>query len=368
MRSNLKQKPRRRRPRARRIKPGWILLAALLAGALSVNWFYTEVSTPHEHQLGGQIVNIPAGSSANQVSAQLRNLGIIADSVPIRVWLQLMPIWRTYKAGDYVFSSPISAREVSRKLIAGEVYIQRVTFPEGYNRFDVARVIQGLAIPGAGDALRLTERIDLVADVDPDADSLEGYLFPDTYDYSSTTTAEQLVIRMVRRFGQVFSPDYMERARELGWSVRQVVSLASMVEREAKHPEERPLVSSVYHNRLKLSMKLDCDPTVIYSAMLAGDWTGRLRRADLNRKSRYNTYLCAGLPPGPIACPGQRSIEAALFPADTKYIYFVVDGDRADGSHRFARTVSEHAANVAAYRQYERERIRSPEHVTGPHH
>lgn len=292
------------------------------------------------------------------ISAQLQREGVVADDLAIRTWLSLAPMLHSYKAGDYLFESPISARGVTDKLVAGEIYVQRVTFPEGLNHFDIARTIEQLAIPGAADAMRLTERPDLIRDLDNRADTLEGYLFPDTYEYSSTTTAEQLVAKMLRRFRQVYSTENLKRTQQLGWTVRRVVTLASMIEREAKHPDERPLVSSVYHNRLKTAMKLDCDPTVIYGALLAGDWTGQIRRSDLNRNSPYNTYRYPGLPPGPIASPGQRSIEAALFPADTTFKYFVVDGSRADGSHRFASTASEHTANVAMYRQYERGRVR----------
>lgn len=303
-------------------------------------------------------MTIPTGSSARQIASQLRENGIVADNLAIRSWLWLAPIGRNFKAGDYLFPSPISARAVTSRLIKGEIYVQRVTFPEGLNRFDIARLIGGLSIPGAESALPLTARADLIADLDRQADSLEGYLFPDTYEYSTTTSAEQLIGKMVRRFRQVYSEAYARRAQGMGWTSRQVVTLASMIEREAKHQEERPLVSSVYHNRLKISMKLDCDPTVIYGALLAGDWNGQVRWSDLERKSPYNTYKYPGLPPGPIACPGQRSIEAALFPAETKFIYFVVDGDRGDGSHRFAETVRQHSANVAIYRQFERERSR----------
>lgn len=355
MNKGVRQRPRRRRKAARRMKPGWVILFLLVAIGLTARWFYRGVNSPHEHVYAGRIITIPAGSSARQIIAQLKSEGVIADDLATRAWLWMAPIRGKYKAGDYLFASPISARQVSDKLIRGEIYVQRVTFPEGLNRFDIAHLIQGLSIPGAESALDLTQRTELIADIDREAESLEGYLFPDTYEYSTTTSAEQLVGRMVRRFRQVYSNDWARRAHEMGWSTRQVITLASIIEREARQAEERPLVSSVYHNRLKISMKLDCDPTVIYGALLAGDWTGRLRRSDLNRDSRYNTYKYSGLPPGPIACPGQRSIEAALFPADTRFIYFVVDGDRQDGRHRFAATVKEHTANVALYRQYERE-------------
>jgi UPF0755 protein len=233
------------------------------------------------------------------------------------------------------------------------VFTQRVTFPEGLTRVEVAQIIDGLGIAGANDALSLTENPDLIKDLDPEATTLEGYLFPDTYQYTSTTTTEQLVRRMVARFRQVFNQDLQRRAQEIGFTVREAVTLASMIEREAKVPEERPPISSVFHNRLRLGMKLDCDPTVIYASMLANKWTGTIRQSDLKRTSPYNTYLYAGLPPGPIASPGQAAMIAALNPAQTDYLYFVVDGTRDDGSHRFSTSPREHQANVVLYRQRE---------------
>jgi UPF0755 protein len=255
------------------------------------------------------------------------------------------------KAGDYRFPSPISTLEVIRKLIRGEVITERITIPEGLNRFEIADLLRQLPLRDADRALEFTEDVSLIRDLDPQADSLEGYLFPDTYTYTPSLSARDLIARMVHRFREAFTEADRARARALGFTVREVVTLASLIEKEAKRPEERPLISSVFHNRLRRGMRLECDPTVLYAALLEGDTERTIRRSDLARPSPYNTYLSPGLPPGPIASPGRASLHAALYPASTDYLYFVVDGTRSDGAHRFARTLAEHRANVLLYRQ-----------------
>jgi UPF0755 protein len=240
---------------------------------------------------------------------------------------------------------------VIEMLVRGNVTSERITFPEGLNRFDIAEIISRLPLGDAQQALVLTKDTSLISDLDPSADSLEGYLFPDTYEYTEKTSAAELIARMVSRFRQVYNQDFLDRTRSLGMTVGQVVTLASLVEKEAKVTAERALVSSVFHNRLEKGMRLDCDPTVQYAAILAGKPHQVITKSDLARDSLYNTYLNPGLPPGPIASPGRSSLEAALHPASTNFLFFVVDGSRSDGSHRFAPTLAEHEANVAAYRR-----------------
>jgi len=194
----------------------------------------------------------------------------------------------------------------------------------------------------------------LVADIDPAAVTLEGYLFPDTYDYTASATREQLIELMVKRFRKVVTPAMRNSAAEAGMTVREVVTLASLIEKEAKVDSERELISSVFHRRLKMGMALDCDPTIIYGALVEGRYRGKIYQSDLDHNSPYNTYKHAGLPPGPIASPGRRSLEAALHPADTSYLYFVVDASRNDGSHKFSASSADHEKAVAALRLLER--------------
>jgi UPF0755 protein len=201
----------------------------------------------------------------------------------------------------------------------------------------------------------LFRKTNLIADIDPEATTLEGYLFPDTYEYTTNTTREQQVEAMVKRFRKVYTPEMQKRAKELGMTARQVITLASLIEKEARVDNERELISSVFHRRLKLGAPLACDPTLIYAALLENKYRGKIYKSDLERKSPYNTYKNAGLPPGPIASPGRRSIQAALFPADTDYFYFVVDATKNDGSHKFSSSSSEHEAAVRRLREQERE-------------
>jgi UPF0755 protein len=337
-----------------------VAFMALVGGAgVSAIVLQRSLYTPRHHWHGDRIVTVHRGTTAKQVWIQLKQQSILPDSFVLRLWFNLKSSTNTLKAGDYLFESPITPARVLEKLIRGEVHRELITFPEGLTRFEVAHLIQTLSIKEAEKSLELTEDSGLlrfIRDVDPEATTLEGYLFPDTYQYISTTTASQLMAAMIRRFREVFTPAYRQRTEELRLSVRQIVTLASLIELEARLDEERPLISSVFHNRLRLGMKLDCDPTVVYASILAGRWTGTIRQSDLQRNSPYNTYLSTGLPPGPIASPGRASIEAALYPTQTDHLYFVVDATREDGAHRFSAKLRQHQSNVALYRLAQRQR------------
>jgi len=209
--------------------------------------------------------------------------------------------------------------------------------------------------PRLEDLQALFKNTSLIADLDPQATTLEGYLFPDTYDYTANTKRGQLVEAMVKRFREVYTPEMQARAEEMKMTARQAVTLASLIEKEARVDSERELISSVFHRRLKMKMQLACDPTVIYAAILAGKYRGTIYKSDLDRDSLYNTYKRVGLPPGPIASPGKRSMHAALYPADTDYLYFVVDAQKNDGSHKFSATSTDHENAVKELRRSERE-------------
>lgn len=336
----------------------------LIVGAGALLWIRAQINRPHAHASAEQVITIKPGSSTSAIIAQLHGEGILGSQLPARIYMRVMAGGRSIKAGDYQFKSPISARDALEKLLRGEVATRHFTIPEGYNQFDIARVLHGLeglrepAPASPEELLPLLRRTELIADIDPQATTLEGYLFPDTYEYTASTTRAALVEMMVKRFRRVFDQKMQQRAAEQNLSVRQTVALASLVEKEAKVDAERELISSVFHRRLKLGIPLACDPTVIYAALLAGKYRGTIYRSDLERDSPYNTYRNAGLPPGPIASPGRRSLEAALNPAETDYLYFVVDATRNDGSHKFSASSSEHERAVAALRQWEREQAR----------
>jgi UPF0755 protein len=235
---------------------------------------------------------------------------------------------------------------VAGKIARGEVYVRPLTFPEGLTYKQMSALYEGKGFGPALDFINAAKRGALVSAVDPDAKDLEGYLFPDTYKLPRSTTAELLVGRMIAAFMKTLTPELMDKAEARGLNVRQLVTLASIVEKETGNPDERPLVAAVYANRLKIGMGLQCDPTVIYALERAGRYNGNLTRDDLQFDSPYNTYRYAGLPPGPIASPGRASLEAAASPADVPYLYFV---SKNDGSHAFAATLDEHNRNVQQY-------------------
>jgi peptidoglycan lytic transglycosylase G len=332
-----------------------LLLIVVLAGGAFAIWLTKTVTTPVEHASAERIVTIEQGTGTQAIIARLSEAGVVSNPLALRIYLRITGRGGNLKAGDYKFPSPISPLQAVEKIRRGEVDLERVTIPEGYNRFDIAETLAtktGKA--NAEDFLRLMNDQTPIEAIAPTARDLEGYLFPDTYNYNSKTTPEELVRTMVNRFEEVFEPEWAARASQLGLTVHQVVTLASIIEKEAKVPEERPHMASVFFNRLKRGMALASDPTFIYAAILAGDYDGnpnQLRYRD--RSSPYNTYLVTGLPPGPIACPGRASLEAVLHPDTTDDLYFVVNG--TNGRHKFSRTAAEHDAAVEEYRRQQRE-------------
>jgi UPF0755 protein len=258
---------------------------------------------------------------------------------------------RRLQAGEYRFTADATAAEVAARLAKGDVYVRPVTFPEGLNIVEMAQVFERTGIGSAVSFKDAATNAGLVAAFDPDAASLEGYLFPETYPLSRHATAADLVKTMVARFGHEFNAEMRAAASAQGLSPREVVTIASLVELETPQPTERPLVSAVFHNRLKIGMPLQCDPTVVYALMQAGQWRGQIHKVDLQFNSPYNTYRVAGLPPGPIASPGRASLDAALHPADVPFLYFV---SRNDGTHAFASTLAEHNRNVALYQVHKK--------------
>jgi UPF0755 protein len=239
------------------------------------------------------------------------------------------------------------------KLARGDVYVINITFPEGLNATEMAKIFEMHGLGPASAFVAAARDPSPIKVLDAAARDLEGYLFPETYMLSRRTDAARLVRMMTARFDQVFTVDMRQAAGDRGLTVRQVVTLASIIEKEASRPEERPLVAAVYENRLRIGMALQCDPTVIYALARVGKYTGNLRREDLAFDSPYNTYRYPGLPPGPIASPGRASLEAAVHPAPVDFLYFV---SRNDGSHEFSRTLEEHNRNVQKWQvQYFRD-------------
>lgn len=302
-----------------------------------------------------QDVSIPAGISPRAIGQQLVDAGVIRDELTYRLTLFMTDQARHLKAGEFRFDHPMTPREVVDKVARGEFDLVNITFREGLTIGEMATVFEAQGL-GTADAFKAAAKNPaLIADIDPAAQDLEGYLFPDTYPVSRHIDAPGLIKKMVERFGKALGPDLQEAARARGYSVRQLVTLASIVEKETGASAERPLVSAVYTNRLKIGMGLQCDPTVIYALQRAGKYDGNIRKDDLAFDSPYNTYRYAGLPPGPIAAPGLGSLEAAAHPDETvDYLFFV---SKNDGTHAFAHSLDEHNRNVQKYQvQYFRDK------------
>ena len=329
----------------------WLILIAVVGSA---GWFAWAVLTPTE-PAGQTFVLLRPGYSTRRIAAELKNAGIIRSEQAFLLW-HYVHRSRSLKAGEYSFEKPANILDIQNRLRRGDVYLRTVVVPEGYTMFDIARVIEAAGLGPAADFVKEAQSdTALTADIDPGAQSLEGYLFPDTYEFSRMMTMHDMAAAMVKQFRQVarqigmIGPENgVLFVREIPLPIPTVVTMASIIEKETSVPEERPMVASVYYNRLVHNIALDADPSIIYAELLAGTYTGKLHHADMQFSSPYNTYRHAGLPPGPIANPGRSSLEASLHPAESDYFYFVAD---AQGHHRFARTIEEHNKNVVAYRK-----------------
>jgi UPF0755 protein len=320
-----------------------LLLLAALGGAAAYVVSARTAEPFRGYSENDRLVDIPVGTSGPGIGERLVAAGVVRDALTFRVALWLTGQERALKAGEYRFDRPMSAREVVDKIARGDVHVVPITFREGLTVAETAEVFASSGFGTVEAFLAAAKNAALIRDLDPEAADLEGYLFPDTYMLPRKTTADRLVERMVAQFKQMVPEDLRAEAKAQGLSVRQLVTLASLVEKETAKPDERPTVAAVYSNRLRIGMGLQCDPTVIFALQRAGRYTGNLRRVDLQFDSPYNTYRYSGLPPGPIAAPGKAALEAAARPAAVDYLYFV---SRNDGSHEFARTLREHNQNV----------------------
>ncbi len=322
-----------------------VVAVLALLGLLAI---LRELYRPFQGYAGKVIVVVEPGMRASEVAQLLVTKGVLPHRLPFlfRYWLSRSS--RTLKAGEYRFDRPLHPLDVYRKLVQGEVFLYSVVVPEGSDRFDMARIFHESLGVDPEQFLRVTEQSSAIRDLDAEAPTLEGYLFPDTYRFSQGANAATVVTTMLARFRQVlgakFSGDLEESSREL----HEVITLASLVEKETSTPEERPIIAGVYARRLERGWLLQCDPTVVYAARLGRRPIETITQSDLDFDSPYNTYRHAGLPPGPIASPGEASIRATLHPAPDDSLYFVSNNQ---GGHVFARTLAEHQRNVARYRR-----------------
>ena len=333
-----------------------LLLFVLVVAAGAAGYFaWQRLNEPFRgYQTPDVLVDIPSGASTRSIGEALVEKGIIRDEFTYRLALWATGDARKLQAGEYRFDHALTPREAVVKIARGEVDTVAITFPEGLTIAEMSMIFEAHGFGTAADFAAAARNPALAQSFDPGARDLEGYTFPDTYNVPRRTDAPALVRQMVERFEKVLTPEMRQAAADRGLSVRQLVTLASIVEKETGQAGERPEIAAVYSNRLRIGMALQCDPTVIYALERVGRFNGNLRRDDLMFDSPYNTYRYPGLPPGPIAAPGKASLEAAAHPADTNYLYFV---SKNDGSHAFARTLEEHNRNVQRFQvQYFRAR------------
>lgn len=297
-------------------------------------------------------VEVKRGQRTASILRQLQKEGVLRDEWVPLVYMKLFRSRDSLKAGVYEFKGSAPAADIIDKLVDGDVILESITIREGLDRFAIAKIFSDAGLGTTEQWEAATNDTDLIRDIAPEAESLEGYLFPDTYKFDPGTPATTIVRAMVANFRKHWGNEIA--LITTGFNPHQTVTLASIVETEARLPQERPVVASVYVNRVRRRMLLGADPTVIYALKLAGRWDGNIRKADLQLQSPYNTYRTPGLPPGPIANPGLASLRAAAAPATTPYLYFVA---RNDGSHVFATNNADHNRNVEKFqRQFFRDK------------
>lgn len=308
---------------------------------------YIDLSIYSESPAGDgpaiKIFTIERGQDFATTTRMLNESGIINNPFKYRILARLKGYDKRVQAGEYVLSASLSPIEILDKLVSGKVRLHRVTIPEGHNLKQIAALVEEAGFENRDIFYTAATNSELVRRLGIEAKTFEGYLFPDTYSFPRTASAEEIITAMVQRQRQVFLPEWHAQAEKMGLSTHQVLTLASIIEKETGAAQERPLISSVFHNRLKKGMRLETDPTVIYGLK---DFNGNLTRKHLRTKTPYNTYKIKGLPPGPIASPGAEAIKAALFPAETNYLFFV---SKKDTTHHFSANFKDHERAVRKY-------------------
>jgi UPF0755 protein len=323
-----------------------LVAIALLMGFAAAAYMVYSLNRDYAGFGQETFVDLPKGASSRQMAETLQNAGVIRHSWEFLL-ARLAERDRTLQAGEYRFARPASVLEVYERIARGDVYYVELVVPEGKNMFDIGTLAERLGLFPAAKFVEAARDPSPIRDLDPQAPTLEGYLFPSTYRLTRHTTPQRLCQIMTAQFREAW------QSLKTAEQAHRVVSLASLVEKEGKLPEERAMIAQVFQKRLELGMKLDCDPTTIYAALLEDRYRGAIHKSDLESNSPYNTYRHAGLPPGPIANPGLASIRAVLQPSDTKYLYFVKRPDDS-GGHAFSENIAAHELATAKYRRVEK--------------
>ncbi len=332
-------------------------------------WLYSSMNKPVQHSRSNDFIEIPKGSSPSEIVNKLAAEGVIASPWAIKVYLRTLGDSSKLKAGDYQFNSPITALQVIKELEKGEERTIKITIPEGWTRFDIAkRIVEKFPTEPATDektVLAMMDDVSLISDIDINAKNLEGYLYPSTYSFPIGIEPKSVVKRMVEQFRKIWKPEWNDRAKTLGRTPHEIVTIASLVETESKFDAERTIVASVIYNRLSRGMALGIDQTAVYIAKMENRWDGTINKSDLESTSPYNTRKFAGLPPGPIASASESALEAALNPQKTDYLFYVLNVEKNDGSHNFYASAAEFERGKAAYQIWLEEQRRQKREKEG---
>jgi UPF0755 protein len=335
-------------------KLGIIVLSLIFVGICTAGVLYMHLMAWADRPMGTavqeKLFTVFPGQGLRRTADALKHDGLVSDALRFTILARLDKKDKLLKAGEYFISTAMTPREILGQMVEGRVYLYRLTIPEGYNLVQIAEAVAAAGLESEATFLDATRDPESARSLGIEAATLEGYLFPDTYYFPKGLDSAAIIATMVKQFRAAFKPAWEQQAKALGMTVHEVVTLASIIEKETGAPDERPLISSVFHNRLKRGMRLETDPTVIYGIP---DFDGNIKRRHLTTHTPYNTYKIKGLPPGPIASPGALAMEAALYPAQSDYLYFV---SKKDGTHQFSTTIKDHNAAVRKYQLRKRKR------------
>lgn len=333
-----------------------LLMFIIAVCGIAAGWYFNFVRSAQAHNKAGQYIQIARGSSPAGVAEKLQAEGIISNATLMQIYLRISGEGANLKAGDYQFPSPITPLQVIEELKKGEERTGKITILEGWTRFDIAKaLVDKLPEKPAEteeEVLAMMDDVSLIKDFDSQAKNLEGYMYPSTYSLPRDTTPKQAIKVMVDQFKKIWKPEWDAQARSLGRTPRDIVIIASLIEVESKKDDERPVVASVIYNRINKSMLLGIDATNIYIAKMLGKWDGTIHKSDLEVDSPYNTRKVAGIPPGPISSPSETALKAALNPAKSDYIFYVLDPNRNDGSHNFYNNAADFERGKAVYQKW----------------
>ena len=328
------------------------VISLIAVGGVSY-WIFKTVNAPIQHSKANQYIEIPKGSTPNQIISKLAAEGVLKNETATQIYLRTFGNAENLKAGEYQFNSPITALQVLKELEKGEERTTKITIPEGFTRFDIAKRIAEKfpQNPPVDDKtiLGMMDDTTLIKDIAPSAKNLEGYLYPSTYSLPRDAEPKKVIDTMVVEFKKIWKPEWTDKARLLGRTPPEIVTIASLIETESKVDAERPIVASVIYNRLAKNIPLGLDQTAVYIAKMRNRWDGTINKSDLEVDSPYNTRKFGGIPPGPISSPSESAINAALNPAQSSYIFYVLNVEKNDGSHNFYASAADFERGKAAY-------------------